>query len=259
MPGRQLMGSPRSLTHPKWYTLPQQTLDHKKFSSVNFIRVPRTGTTALENTLYAMGVLAEDYNDTSKIRTWRSMKQAKEHCDDSAFFFATIRNPYTRALSGWKHVDSLSTRSFVDVLRNPPMVEGGLATWDSLNPEFRASTGEAFRHFTATQTEFLTDETGNIPSNLNLVRNETFQHDLSLILAQVGIELSEEVPNFNSTSNGKPKLSAEEIKLVNKHFVVDFINLRYELLSCCKRDGNFQTNCDCHQAWYTLVLQRNTK
>jgi hypothetical protein len=88
----------------------------------------------------------------------------------SAFKFTCVRNPFDRAVSGWRYLKSISGRRLEEALENPPV------------------TGHDFRHFTRPQSDILFDRsTGGLVVDA-IVRFETLQSDFDLICDRIGLE-----------------------------------------------------------------------
>jgi hypothetical protein len=106
------------------------------------------------------------YNDGPLGKDWR-----KRDADVRSYFvFSVVRNPFDRAISGWRYLAELQNRTLQDVLENPPR------------------SGHAYRHFTRLQVELLEDPaTGQLVTEA-LIRYERLQLDFDDVRSRLGME-----------------------------------------------------------------------
>jgi hypothetical protein len=80
---------------------------------------------------------------------------------------SAVRNPFDRAISGWRYLPALRSLPLADALRNPP------------------AEGHDFRHFTRTQSATLVDRGGRLVPDV-LLRYETLQQDYAALCQRIG-------------------------------------------------------------------------
>lgn len=86
------------------------------------------------------------------------------------FVFSAVRNPFDRAVSGWRYLPETRERSLREVLLDPPL------------------DGHAYRHFTRPQVAILADPaTGQLVTHA-LIRFENLQQDFNAVCAQIGMK-----------------------------------------------------------------------
>lgn len=122
------------------------------------------------------------------------------------FVFASVRNPFERAISAWRYCKGLRDKSLEDIFLSPP------------------KRGHDYWHFTATQSKLLVDpSTGKlIPEDI--VRFENLQSDFDRICKKIGRPQAQ----LDVVRARKKKLghyskiySAKARKLAEKHFERD--------------------------------------
>lgn len=85
-----------------------------------------------------------------------------------AFKFSCVRNPFDRAVSGWRYLPALSGRSLGASLEDPPR------------------DGHDYRHFTRTQSAILVDPSSAETVVDVLMRYETLQEDFDAVCDRIG-------------------------------------------------------------------------
>jgi hypothetical protein len=101
------------------------------------------------------GVLDQTYWDA--VQRWET------------YVFSSVRNPFDRAVSGWRYLNSTKGRRFEEVLLEPP------------------TEGADYRHFTRPQSAILVDPDSNELVVDDLIRYESLQADFRRITAMRGI------------------------------------------------------------------------
>lgn len=85
------------------------------------------------------------------------------------YVFSSVRNPFDRAVSGWKYLACTRSRRFEEVLLDPPQ------------------EGAGYRHFTRPQAAILVDPATNQLVTDDLIRYESLAADFRRITTAQGI------------------------------------------------------------------------
>lgn len=141
-----------------------------------------------------------------------------------AHIFATVRNPYSRALSSVAHfAQRFAKHYWLDPAPTPAQVERALEFWRDLDPD-----DHNLRAHRRAQTDFLLDRDGRLVTD-RLMRLETIAEDFLALCHDLRIE-----PR-RLTHSGKGRVvydfnklfTARSRKLVTEMFERDFILLNY--------------------------------
>jgi hypothetical protein len=128
----------------------------------------------------------------------------------NVFVFSSVRNPYDRAVSGWKYLASTRGRRFEEVLADPP------------------ATGHDYRHFTRPQVDILIDPaTGNLVTD-DIIRLESLSSDFRRMCTTLGIK-PRPLHRHNRTwhFNYRHYYSDEARALVEQRFAQDLERFSY--------------------------------
>jgi len=138
------------------------------------------------------------------------------------FVFAVTRNPYDRAVSGWKHLQK-------DLKEHEPRgFKRGTSFKNALKNLPTREYLHDYVHITACQTESLLDKNGELVTDM-LLRMENLQQDFDIACDIIGIERYK-VPHINKTKHMHyTKYYDDESRaIVEEHFAKDFEYLDYE-------------------------------
>lgn len=132
----------------------------------------------------------------------------------NAFKWAVVRNPYDKAISAWKYLESTSDKKLSEVLVSPPNKDDNFLD---------------YHHFTRTQTEALSEK-GEIYVDF-ILRYENLSSEWIRLEHELGIKLPK-LPVVNKTSNrsrtdSKDSLSHDEKEIIYNRFHTDFKNFGY--------------------------------
>lgn len=192
--------------------------DHDFFCKAHYLKTTKTGNPKYDNSFFnkTIGILV--YCKTSEYlgskmnmdeNKWKTYKK-----------FCFIRNPYSRALSGWKHCDIILNLNsiFYHYL---------------CNNKFSVSDIE-FGHIFMTQKTQIQDVDGTCGVDI-IGKFETLEEDFRIILNEIGFDKIKHIPKKENVSN---KIGAEDIVLekktiqkLNELFFEDFELFHYKKLS----------------------------
>jgi len=132
--------------------------------------------------------------------------------------FCFIRNPYERALSGWKHFNTIYNRNgdFYTYLNNPNILH--------------SISDIEYGHIFMSQKIHIQNSDGNCGLDL-IGRFENLEEDLTNILTQLGFKIIHKPKKLNvSNENGSDKLVLDlrTVRLLNKLFCDDFDVFHYK-------------------------------
>lgn len=138
-----------------------------------------------------------------------------------AYKFAVVRNPFDRAVSGWKYLQALKCRSLVDVLENPPRRENSLADYN---------------HFTRPLSDALSIDGELIVDRV--LRFEMLDDELQSLSEDLGIEF-EPLPHLNRTIGRQERqfaaIDARVEELIVTRFKSDFEAFSYDQKAPCSK------------------------
>ena len=192
--------------------------DHDLMCNVNYFKPVKTGNPTYDNSFFnkIVGVLV--YCKTSDyLNTHMKMDEEKWNTYTK---FCFIRNPYSRALSGWKHCDiilNLNSDFYNYLCQN----------------KYGVSDIE-FGHIFMTQCNQIKDVNGKCGVDL-IGRFETLEEDFCTILRKIGFNKIIHIPTKENVSN---KIGAESIvfekktiQKLNELFLEDFEAFHYKKLT----------------------------
>ena len=192
--------------------------DHDFFCKSHYFKTAKTGTPKYDNSFFnkVAGILI--YCKTSEYLS-RQMNM-DENKWETYTKFCFIRNPYSRALSGWKHCDTilnLKSDFYAYLCKN----------------KYTVSDIE-FGHIFMTQRNQIQDVDGTCGVDL-IGKFETLEEDFRIILNKIGFDKIRHIPKKENVSN---KIGAEDVVLekktiqkLNELFFDDFELFHYKKLS----------------------------
>ena len=178
----------------------------------------KTGNPKYDNSFFnkVVGILI--YCKTSEYLSWQMNMDENKWETYTKFCF--IRNPYSRALSGWKHCDTilnLKSDFYAYLCKN----------------KYTVSDIE-FGHIFMTQRNQIQDVDGTCGVDL-IGKFETLEEDFRIILNKIGFDKIRHIPKKENVSN---KIGAEDVVLekktiqkLNELFFDDFELFHYKKLS----------------------------
>ena len=197
--------------------------DHDFFCKSHYFKTAKTGTAKTGTAKYdnsffnkVAGILI--YCKTSEYLSWQMNMDENKWETYTKFCF--IRNPYSRALSGWKHCDTilnLKSDFYAYLCKN----------------KYTVSDIE-FGHIFMTQRNQIQNVDGTCGVDL-IGKFETLEEDFRIILNKIGFDKIRHIPKKENVSN---KIGAEDVVLekktiqkLNELFFDDFELFHYKKLS----------------------------
>lgn len=101
-------------------------------------------------------------------RNWFNNEQIVQ----SYYKFVVVRNPWDKFVSAWKYLDVYRSQDINQVLENLPS---------------ELDNGHDYRHITRQQSDLIFDE-NNIPVVDRIIRFESLNEDLKIMLEELGIK-----------------------------------------------------------------------
>ena len=193
--------------------------DHDLICNTTSFRKILTGNSLYDNSLFnkVLGILV--YCKTSDYLNEKMNMNEEKWNTYTKFCF--IRNPYSRAVSGWKHFNTIFNRN--------------ISIYDYLNiidPVNNISDIE-YGHIFMSQKRQIQDI--NETCGVNLIgRFEHLEDDFRFILKLIGfndiIHLVKKVNASNNTETSDVNLEVRTIRKINELFLDDFEAFHYQLI-----------------------------
>jgi hypothetical protein len=193
--------------------------DHNKVCKTLYLRRISTGNSLYDNSLFnkILGVLT--YCKTSEY--FNKEMNMNEEKWNTYIKFCFIRNPYSRAVSGWKHFNTILNRN--------------ISIFEYLNvrdPINNISDIE-YGHIFMSQLRQIQDE--NELCGVDLIgRFEHLENDFRIILNYIGfnniIHPIKRVNISNTDNNDNIQLEIRTIKKINELFFDDFELFHYQMI-----------------------------
>lgn len=132
---------------------------------------------------------------------------------ESSFKWAVVRNPYDRAVSAWKYLETTKERPLVEVLKTPPNYD---------------SDPRGYHHFTESVFSMVS-ESGDLILD-EIVRFEDLENDLSLLFPKLGMPFVglTKINKTPSRKKGDSRLTSQECRLIEELHPMDFDAFGYE-------------------------------
>jgi hypothetical protein len=193
--------------------------DHDKVCKTLYLRRISTGNSLYDNSLFnkILGVLT--YCKTSEY--FNKEMNMNEEKWNTYIKFCFIRNPYSRAVSGWKHFNTILNRN--------------ISIFEYLNvrdPINNISDIE-YGHIFMSQLRQIQDENGLCGVDL-IGRFEHLENDFRIILNYIGfnniIHPIKRVNVSNTDNNDNVQLEIRTIKKINELFFDDFEIFHYQMI-----------------------------
>ncbi len=156
---------------------------------------------------------------------------------DEAYRFSTVRNPYSRFVSGWKyHPRTKNIWSAQVMMENLPQVYISPleVNYKAERPKYEWPLYSAYNHVTSTQSETLVQDEKLIVHRI--LRVENLRRDLKKLCSDIGLKPKCKLKCLNRTSWRKTSMkktmshfSSVALHLFNDHFRDDFSYLGYEM------------------------------
>ena len=192
--------------------------DHEIVCYTNRMPTIKTGNSTYDNSHFNKVLGLYTYCKTSPFLS-EAMNMTSEKWDSYTKFCFT-RDPYSRALSGWKHFNKVFNLNmkFADYITSGALYKSDIE----------------YGHIFMTQTAQLYDTDGLCPPNTIIGRFENLEEDFRAILRQIGFTEILHRPfkaNVSNTANTNPRealtLPRHTIHKLNEIFKDDFINFHY--------------------------------
>lgn len=174
-------------------------------TQLSYVHARKTGGTSIIDFFKEIGV---------KISVFSSLKNVP----DDTFIFASVRNPYERAVSGWKYCSSTKYKTLAVALKYPPKKT-------DIPKEYWLSVGHDYRHFTKSQTESYVWESKRIDW---LLRAETLADDMKKMCDHLSIDTKSTTIKVLRKGTYEYDLTDLDRELIYERFKNDFINFNYQ-------------------------------
>jgi len=203
------------------HVLARRRPDHNVVCRTSDFRTKMTGIQIYDNSFFnkTLGLLV--YCKTSNYLNEKMDMDEEKWKTYTKFCF--IRNPYDRALSGWKHFNIILNlcQNFSDYINNPNIINN--------------ITDIEYGHIFMSQKKQIEDVNGDCGVDI-IGRFEYLEDDLRVILCNLGFKsIVHPIKKINvsNTSNAEDiVLEHNTVKKLNQLFADDFEMFHYEMLSC---------------------------
>ena len=194
----------------------QRRPDHDKVCKTAYFKKILTGNKTYDNSFFNKFVGILLYCKTSEyFNQYMNMNEEKWN---TYIKFCFIRNPYERALSGWKHFNIILNKNSVFN--------------DYLNNKYDVSDIEYGHIFMSQRTQIM-DIDGRCGVDI-IGKFENLEEDFRIILKQIGFESIYHYPKKENVSNTEEAdniiLERKTIKKINELFADDFDLFHYKKL-----------------------------
>jgi len=191
--------------------------DHNAICKVHYFKNILTGNNVYDYSFFNKLVGLLVYCKTSDyLNKYMNMDQEKWNTYTK---FCFIRNPYSRALSGWKHFDTVFNLNS--------------EFYNYINKNKYDYSDIEYGHIFMSQKTFIQDIYGTCGVNL-IGRFENLEEDFKIILKQIGFENLLHIPKKVNVSNINEAeniiLERRTIQKINELFADDFALFHYKKL-----------------------------
>lgn len=203
------------------------------FEKINmlFIHIPKTGGTSVEEYFYEKLNLTRDEtnlfslcvldNDHSlQHYTYSEIKNKTKIIENNPKIITIVRNPYTRIVSDILYLPVICLEK---INKNNMFIYKSLI--EKIIKRYLQSS-DTFDNHKTPQYQYLMDESGNILSNITILKQETLNSDMKS-LGYLDFE-----KEFNVRNKGKINyfdlLTKTSIKMINEYYSKDFEVFGYE-------------------------------
>jgi hypothetical protein len=180
-----------------------------------FIHIPKTGG---KSVLKAMGINRTNHATYMDYKRLIGEDQLKDY-----FIFSLVRNPEERIISTWKYLLAGGNKSKEDsdlqkALTTPHKNINDFIVKSLNTPPFKNNI------FFKSQSYFLQDETGLIPSEITAIHLENISQERTFLLEKTGID---NIPHINKSPRGNILLTDRSKEIIHKLYFKDFLNFGY--------------------------------
>lgn len=194
--------------------------DHDILCKTLFLKKILTGNHLYDNSFFNKIIGVLEYCKTSDYLN-KEMNMDEEKWN-SYTKFCFIRNPYSRAMSGWKHFNTIFNKNI--------SIYDYLNTRDPINNISDIEYGHIFM----SQKRQLQDENGSCGVDL-IGRFEHLEDDFKFILRKIGfndiIHQIKRVNVSNKSNSDDINLEIRTIRKINELFLDDFETFHYEMIN----------------------------
>jgi hypothetical protein len=192
--------------------------DHDEICKTNYFYTVKTGNKLYDNSFFNKVIGILEYCKSSEyLNNLMNMDKDKWN---SYTKFCFIRNPYDRALSGWRHFNIVFNRN------------GDF--YDYMNQNTSFTSNIEYGHIFMSQITQIQDENGNCGVDI-IGKFETLETDFRYILNKIGFDTCIHIPKkenvSNTESSDKIILEKKTIQLLNSLFEDDLNAFHYKKIN----------------------------